>query len=151
MVPLVICFIRHKVDRIPGAYTTYAFFEWSLIFWDVGFDAVSAIDLEFITFTAFTPKSRYFVHCPCCIILIPCCSSSSSQTPSTFVSPLVVLGAMATNLPIANTRKALVDVYLGKYVSKWMCHAHYDDHVHPSSHHVHVSPPQPMSFGLCSP
>jgi hypothetical protein len=27
-----------------AAYTTYAFFEWSLIILDVGFDAVTAID-----------------------------------------------------------------------------------------------------------
>lgn len=26
------------------AYTTYAFFEWSLILFDVGFDAVTALD-----------------------------------------------------------------------------------------------------------
>jgi hypothetical protein len=28
------------------AYTTYAFFEWSLIILDVGFDAVTALDFE---------------------------------------------------------------------------------------------------------
>ena len=28
------------------AYTTYAFFEWSLILLDVGFDAVTALDFE---------------------------------------------------------------------------------------------------------
>lgn len=28
------------------AYTTYAFFEWALILFDVGFDAVTALDFE---------------------------------------------------------------------------------------------------------
>lgn len=28
------------------AYTTYAFFEWALIFFDVGFDAVTAMDFD---------------------------------------------------------------------------------------------------------
>lgn len=28
------------------AYTKYAFFEWSLILFDVGFDAVTALDFE---------------------------------------------------------------------------------------------------------
>ncbi|KKA30860.1 hypothetical protein TD95_000749 [Thielaviopsis punctulata] len=42
--PMVYFFIQHKVHRIPGAYTTYAFFEWSLVLSDVAFDAVTAID-----------------------------------------------------------------------------------------------------------
>ena len=29
-----------------AAYTTYAFFEWTLIILDVGFDAVTAIDFS---------------------------------------------------------------------------------------------------------
>ncbi|KAF9446745.1 hypothetical protein P691DRAFT_166821 [Macrolepiota fuliginosa MF-IS2] len=41
IVPLVYFFIQHKVHRIPGAYTKYAFFEWSLIFFDVLYDAIS--------------------------------------------------------------------------------------------------------------
>ncbi|KAI4210192.1 MAG: hypothetical protein LQ351_006946 [Letrouitia transgressa] len=36
----------HKVHKVPGAYTTYAFFEWALIFFDVGFDAVTAMDFD---------------------------------------------------------------------------------------------------------
>ncbi|KAK4157789.1 Frag1/DRAM/Sfk1 family-domain-containing protein [Chaetomidium leptoderma] len=46
LVPLVYFFIQHKVHRVPGAYTTYAFFEWSLILLDVGFDAVTALDFD---------------------------------------------------------------------------------------------------------
>ncbi|KAG9243856.1 calcofluor white hypersensitive protein-like protein [Calycina marina] len=46
LVPLVYFFIQHKVHRVPGAYTTYAFFEWALILFDVAFDAVTAIDFD---------------------------------------------------------------------------------------------------------
>lgn len=37
------------VDEIVNlwpAYTRYAFFEWSLILFDVGFDAVTALDFD---------------------------------------------------------------------------------------------------------
>ncbi|PGG96308.1 hypothetical protein AJ79_09642 [Helicocarpus griseus UAMH5409] len=44
LVPLIYYFIQHKVHKVPGAYTKYAFFEWSLILFDVGFDAVTALD-----------------------------------------------------------------------------------------------------------
>ncbi|KAL4772107.1 Frag1/DRAM/Sfk1 family-domain-containing protein [Aspergillus nidulans var. acristatus] len=46
LVPLIYYFIQHKVHKVPGAYTRYAFFEWSLILFDVGFDAVTALDFE---------------------------------------------------------------------------------------------------------
>lgn len=44
IVPLVYFFIQHKVKQVPGAYTIYAFFEWSLIIFDVGFDAGTAYE-----------------------------------------------------------------------------------------------------------
>ncbi|KAI8967547.1 Frag1/DRAM/Sfk1 family-domain-containing protein [Mycotypha africana] len=44
--PMIYFFIQHKVNRVPGAYTTYAFFEWSLILFDVAYDAVSAIEFQ---------------------------------------------------------------------------------------------------------
>lgn len=46
IVPLIYFFIQHKVHRVPGAYTTYAFFEWSLVLLDVAFDAVTALDFD---------------------------------------------------------------------------------------------------------
>ncbi|CAI7579360.1 unnamed protein product [Penicillium glandicola] len=46
LVPLIYYFIQHKVHKVPGAYTKYAFFEWSLILFDVGFDAIAALDFE---------------------------------------------------------------------------------------------------------
>ncbi len=63
LVPLIYFYIQHKVHRVPGgkldvglslakiltespAYTIYAFFEWSLVLFDVAFDAVTALDFE---------------------------------------------------------------------------------------------------------
>ncbi|KAI8339921.1 fgf receptor activating protein [Chlamydoabsidia padenii] len=43
---MVYFFIQHKIHHVPGAYSIYAFFEWSLILYDVGFDAVSLMDFE---------------------------------------------------------------------------------------------------------
>ncbi|KAI0838555.1 Frag1/DRAM/Sfk1 family-domain-containing protein [Hypoxylon sp. FL0890] len=43
---MIYFFIQHKIHRVAGAYTTYAFFEWSLILFDVAFDAVTALDFE---------------------------------------------------------------------------------------------------------
>ncbi|GAB5587832.1 Protein cwh43 [Umbelopsis nana] len=49
--PMIYYFIEHKVHRIAGAYTKYAFFEWSLIIYDVAFDAVTALDFQRFEFT----------------------------------------------------------------------------------------------------
>ncbi|KAI0073679.1 hypothetical protein K474DRAFT_1666315 [Panus rudis PR-1116 ss-1] len=46
LVPMIYFFIQHKVHRIPGAYTRYAFFEWSLIILDVLYDSVAASDFR---------------------------------------------------------------------------------------------------------
>ncbi|KAL7421582.1 Protein cwh43 [Cryptotrichosporon argae] len=43
--PLIWSFYRHSVARIPGAYTTYAFVEWSLVGWDIAFDAAAVLEL----------------------------------------------------------------------------------------------------------
>ncbi|KAG0306219.1 hypothetical protein BGZ97_000834, partial [Linnemannia gamsii] len=50
LIPMVYFFIQHNVHRIPGAYTYYAFFEWSLIISDLAFDAVCLIDFETFEF-----------------------------------------------------------------------------------------------------
>jgi hypothetical protein len=34
------------LNHLPLAYTRYAFFEWSLILFDVGFDAITVLDFE---------------------------------------------------------------------------------------------------------
>ncbi|KAK3720608.1 Protein cwh43 [Vermiconidia calcicola] len=46
LVPSLYFFLQHKIHRVPGAYTIYAFFEWSLVLLDVGFDAVTAVDFK---------------------------------------------------------------------------------------------------------
>jgi len=46
IVPFVYFFVQHKVHRIPGAYTRSSLFEWSLIFLDVLYDSIIAIDFE---------------------------------------------------------------------------------------------------------
>ncbi|KIY02610.1 uncharacterized protein Z520_01075 [Fonsecaea multimorphosa CBS 102226] len=50
LVPLIYFFIQHKIHKVAGAYTIYAFFEWSLILFDVAFDAVTALDYETFEF-----------------------------------------------------------------------------------------------------
>ncbi|KAI0448182.1 Frag1/DRAM/Sfk1 family protein [Xylaria telfairii] len=45
IIPMVY-FFMHKIHRVPGAYTTYSFFEWSLILYDIAFDAVTAVDFK---------------------------------------------------------------------------------------------------------
>lgn len=62
LVPMVYYFIQHKIHKVAGgrfasllamkmpncssAYTTYAFFEWALVLFDVSFDAVTALDFK---------------------------------------------------------------------------------------------------------
>lgn len=67
LVPMIYYFLQHKLHKIPGgtmhpnpvrprrkcavlttsaAYTIYAFWEWSLILFDVAFDAVTALDFS---------------------------------------------------------------------------------------------------------
>ncbi|KAG0370931.1 Frag1/DRAM/Sfk1 family protein [Gamsiella multidivaricata] len=50
LIPMVYFFIQHNVHRIPGSYTHYAFFEWSLIISDLAFDAVCLIDFQTFEF-----------------------------------------------------------------------------------------------------
>ena len=45
---LIYLYIEHKVRRLPGAYSRYAIFEWSLIFLDIAFDGLAAIDFASI-------------------------------------------------------------------------------------------------------
>lgn len=66
LVPLIYFFIQHKVHKVPGAYTIYAFFEWSLILFDVGFDAVTALDFAGLDFRVVDVKgvSKGYVWLP---------------------------------------------------------------------------------------
>ncbi|CDR38357.1 CYFA0S02e00694g1_1 [Cyberlindnera fabianii] len=49
LVPLIYWFIQHKVHRRAGAYSIYAYFEWSLIILDIAFDAWTYVDFKDIT------------------------------------------------------------------------------------------------------
>ncbi|KAJ1891785.1 Protein cwh43 [Kickxella alabastrina] len=44
--PMIYFFINHKVHKVPGAYTTYAFFEWALIVFDVMFDSLAMVEFK---------------------------------------------------------------------------------------------------------
>ncbi|CUA75942.1 Protein cwh43 [Schizosaccharomyces pombe 972h-] [Rhizoctonia solani] len=46
--PMIYFFIRHKIQRIPGAYTHYSFFEWWLIVADVTFDSLKSVEFSAI-------------------------------------------------------------------------------------------------------
>ncbi|KAI9462145.1 Frag1/DRAM/Sfk1 family-domain-containing protein [Russula earlei] len=46
LLPMIYFFIQHKVHHVPGAYTYYAFCEWSLIFFDILYDSVTILDFE---------------------------------------------------------------------------------------------------------
>ncbi|KAG1725361.1 uncharacterized protein EDB91DRAFT_1239861 [Suillus paluster] len=46
IIPMIYFFIQHKIHRIPGAYTRYSFFEWSLILLDVLFDSIAELDFK---------------------------------------------------------------------------------------------------------
>ncbi|KAI0259848.1 Frag1/DRAM/Sfk1 family-domain-containing protein [Gloeopeniophorella convolvens] len=46
LLPMVYYFVQHKVHRIPGAYSRYAIFEWSLIFFDILYDSATILDFE---------------------------------------------------------------------------------------------------------
>lgn len=46
LVPLVYWFLQHQVEHVAGAYSIYAYFEWSLIILDIGFDSLAYTEFE---------------------------------------------------------------------------------------------------------
>lgn len=46
LVPMLYQYYQHQVMIVPGAYSRYAYFEWSLIALDVGFDALAFHDFK---------------------------------------------------------------------------------------------------------
>ncbi|QEU58704.1 Cwh43 [Kluyveromyces lactis] len=46
LIPLIYWFIQHQVHRRAGAYSVYAYFEWSLIVLDIAFDALACQDFD---------------------------------------------------------------------------------------------------------
>ncbi|WEJ94131.1 Protein cwh43 [Yamadazyma tenuis] len=61
LIPLVYWFIQHKVHVRPGAYSIYAYFEWSLIILDIGFDTWSVLDFNQLTFTISDSSLSYTI------------------------------------------------------------------------------------------
>ncbi|CAG8629980.1 7081_t:CDS:2 [Acaulospora morrowiae] len=61
LVPMIYYFIQHKLNHVAGAYTIYAFFEWSLILYDIAFDAFNFYDLSSLELHIIDTrhKSRY--------------------------------------------------------------------------------------------
>lgn len=49
LVPMLYWYYQHQVLHIPGAYSIYAYFEWSLIFLDVLFDGLAYTDFKAIS------------------------------------------------------------------------------------------------------
>ncbi|CCK73481.1 Cwh43p NDAI_0G04980 [Naumovozyma dairenensis CBS 421] len=46
LVPMIYWYIQHQIEKRPGAYSIYAYFEWSLIILDITFDAFSYSDFK---------------------------------------------------------------------------------------------------------
>ncbi|KAJ2862693.1 Protein cwh43 [Coemansia aciculifera] len=49
-------FISHKFHRVAGAYTSYAFFEWALIVFDVMFDPLAMVEFKALDFAVLSSK-----------------------------------------------------------------------------------------------
>lgn len=60
LIPLIYFFIQHKVHRIAGSYSIYAYFEWSLIILDILFDAWTAFDFSDLTIVLTSSKGLNF-------------------------------------------------------------------------------------------
>ncbi|OLL24296.1 Protein cwh43 [Neolecta irregularis DAH-3] len=63
LLPLIYYFVQHKVHRVPGAYTRYAFFEWTLVILDVLYDSVTyhefrGVSLQIVVLNAVRGKGN---------------------------------------------------------------------------------------------
>ncbi|KAI8375569.1 Frag1/DRAM/Sfk1 [Blakeslea trispora] len=56
--PMIYFFLQHKMHHVPGAYTIYAFFEWSLIIYDVAFDAITTFEFKRLEFWVIHRKQK---------------------------------------------------------------------------------------------
>ncbi|CAK7199865.1 Protein cwh43 [Sporothrix eucalyptigena] len=98
IIPLVYFFIQHKVHRVPGAYTIYAFFEWSLVLFDVAFDAVTALDFD--TFELVVKDTKGI-------------SKGAPRSPSLEKEKDKAIGVFATSFTWSEAFDAAADVYHG--------------------------------------
>ncbi|KAI5467087.1 Frag1/DRAM/Sfk1 family-domain-containing protein [Mariannaea sp. PMI_226] len=103
LVPLIYWFIQHKIHRVPGAYTVYAFFEWSLILFDVAFDAVTALDFDALEVTVRDIKGSTS-------------GDNRSSVPSAVIEKekaAATGGVFATRFTLAQALDSGADVYHG--------------------------------------
>ncbi|KJA22967.1 hypothetical protein HYPSUDRAFT_201775 [Hypholoma sublateritium FD-334 SS-4] len=110
--PLVYFFIQHKVHRIPGAYTRYAYFEWALIFFDVLYDSIAEqefaeADLKIYLATnqpdTSTPQEKSPIELP---------PSVDQPLADALVAALAPAPEHPTTNPFRNVLSFLSDVYL---------------------------------------
>ncbi|KAJ2883394.1 Protein cwh43 [Coemansia aciculifera] len=47
---------NHKFHRVAGAYTSYTFFEWALIVFDVMFDPLAMVEFKALDFAVLSSK-----------------------------------------------------------------------------------------------
>lgn len=93
LVPLVYWYIQHRVERRPGAYSIYAYFEWSLIILDISFDALSYSEFKNLVITI---------------------SDEDSDGKSFFSVKREVSGVMDSN--VQNERTSIADIHDEEYV-----------------------------------
>ncbi|GAA5847258.1 hypothetical protein JCM9279_006160 [Rhodotorula babjevae] len=115
--PLVYFYLEHKQKRVPGAYSVYALFEWSLILLDVSFDALFILDYSPSSTSASSASSLP----PLELALQP--ASPEARAHGVHLAPVVtdeprkppgkVAQALARlEMATARTRHFVADVYL---------------------------------------
>ncbi|OMJ18089.1 Protein CWH43 [Smittium culicis] len=58
LVPMIYFFLQHKISKVAGAYTIYAFHEWSLIFLDIFFDSYSYFEFEYVELAVLSNQAK---------------------------------------------------------------------------------------------
>ncbi|KAF7374974.1 Protein cwh43 [Mycena sanguinolenta] len=60
IIPLVYFYLQHKVHKVPGAYSRYSLFEWSLIALDIIFDSLTEDEIRLANLQLFVgdPAAR---------------------------------------------------------------------------------------------
>ncbi|GAA5895793.1 hypothetical protein JCM8208_005089 [Rhodotorula glutinis] len=112
--PLVYFYLEHKQKRVPGAYSIYALFEWSLILLDVSFDALLILD--------YSPSSSSSASLPALEIAVQS-ASAEARAHGVYLAPVVGEGARKppgrvtqalarVEMATARTRHFVADVYL---------------------------------------
>ncbi|KAF9466466.1 Frag1/DRAM/Sfk1 family-domain-containing protein [Collybia nuda] len=121
IIPLIYFFIQHKVHRVPGAYTNYAFFEWGLIFFDVLYDSFAEqefreVDLHVVLGPSISNVDKIIIKAQ--PLSVNSVSANSEKTPGVAQSQVTANGqqpVLHKNLSSSGFRPAasfVSDVYL---------------------------------------